>query len=319
MSELFKKSVSKAAMPTSSAGTSRAATAIDPVCGMTVDTSIGKPTHEHAGTTYHFCREGCRIKFAENPERYLAPPDSAPPPPPTRMVGGTMYTCPMDPQIVQEGPGTCPICGMALEPMGIPPLDSGPSPELSDFLHRLKVGVVLTLPLFILSMGGHLGLPVEKWFGARGSQFVELALAAPVVLWCGKPLFERGIASFKNRSPNMWTLITLGTGAAFLYSLVAVFAPNLFPDAMRAHHGTVPVYFEAAAVIIVLVLLGQVLELNARAKTGDALRALLNLVPKTALRVAANGVEVRSAARRNSARRPHPHQTGRVDSGRWSH
>ena len=138
---------------------------------------------------------------------------------------------------------------------------------------------------------GHLGLPVVQWFGARGSQFVELLLAAPVVLWCGWPFFERGIASFKNRAPNMWTLITLGTGAAFLYSLAAVLFPNLFPDAMRGHHGTVPVYFEASAVIIVLVLLGQVLELNARAKTGDALRALLNLVPKTALRVSNSGHE----------------------------
>ncbi len=286
MSELFKKSVSKAAIPATIATASPAVTAIDPVCGMTVDTTIGKPTHAHAGTTYHFCREGCRAKFAENPERFLSPKADEPPPP-----KGTMYTCPMDPEIVQEGPGTCPICGMALEPMGIPPLDSGPSPELTDFLHRLKIGAVLTLPLFVLSMGAHLGLPVDKWFGARGGQFVELLLATPVVLWCGKPFFERGIASFKNRSPNMWTLITLGTGAAFLYSLVAVFLPNLFPDAMRAHHGTVPVYFEAAAVIIVLVLLGQVLELTARAKTGDALRALLNLVPKTALRVAANGHE----------------------------
>lgn len=342
MSELFKKSVSKSAMPTTSAAPSPTATAIDPVCGMTVDTTIGKPTHAHAGTTYHFCckgcqtkfaadpqrylkakpeqdskstaidpvcgmtvdttigkpthvhngttyhfcREGCRIKFAENSERYLSPKDAAPPPP-----KGTIYTCPMDPEIVQEGPGTCPICGMALEPMGIPPLDSGPNPELTDFLHRLKFGIVLTVPLVILAMGGHLGLPVVQWFGARGSQFVELALAAPVVAWCGWPFFERGIASFKNRAPNMWTLITLGTGAAFVYSLVAVLFPGAFPEAMRAHHGTVPVYFEASAVIIVLVLLGQVLELNARAKTGGALRALLNLVPKTALRVSANGTE----------------------------
>lgn len=263
-------------------------TAIDPVCHMTVNTTIGKPTHVHAGTTYHFCCKGCQTKFAADPQRYLDPqPKAAEPPPPP----GTKYTCPMDPEIVQDGPGTCPICGMALEPMGTPPLETGPSPELVDFLHRLKIGVVFTVPLFIIAMGGHLGLPVERWFGARGSQFVELALALPVLIYCGKPFFERGLASLKNRAPNMWTLIMFGTGAAFLYSLAAVFAPGLFPEEMRAHHGTVPVYFEAAAVIIVLVLLGQVLELNARARTGDALRALLNLVPKTALRVGADGLE----------------------------
>ncbi|MEQ1671350.1 MAG: heavy metal translocating P-type ATPase, partial [Hyphomicrobium sp.] len=289
MSELFKKSVSKSAMPaTSTAAAAPVAAAIDPVCHMSVDTSIGKLTHEYAGTTYHFCCKGCQTKFAADPERYLNPQPKAETPPPPK---GTMYTCPMDPEIVQEGPGTCPICGMALEPMGIPPREAGPDPELIDFLHRLKIGIVFTVPLFILAMGGHVGLPVDKWFGARGSQVVELLLALPVIGYCGLPFFQRGIASIKNRAPNMWTLITLGTGAAFLYSLFAVLFPNLFPTEMRAHHGTVPVYFEAAAVIIVLVLLGQVLELNARAKTGDALRALLNLVPKTALRVSANGTE----------------------------
>lgn len=284
MSELFKKSVSKAPA-TSGAST---ATAIDPVCGMTVDTQAGKPTFDHNGATYHFCCMGCRTKFAADPARYLAPkPKTQTPPEPK----GTMYTCPMDPQIVQEGPGTCPICGMALEPMGIPAADAGPDPELTDFLHRLKVGVVFTVPLFILAMGGHVGLPVDQWFGARGSQFVEMLLALPVIAYCGQPFFARGIASLRNRSPNMWTLITLGTGAAFLYSLVAVLAPDLFPAEMRSHHGTVPVYFEAAAVIVVLVLVGQVLELTARARTGDALRALLNLVPKTVFRVSANGGE----------------------------
>jgi P-type Cu+ transporter len=291
MSDLFKSSVSKKApieRATPQAAPALAAMAIDPVCAMTVDTTIGKPTHEHNGTTYHFCCKGCQTKFAADPERYLNPKPKADAPPPPK---GTMYTCPMDPEVVQEGPGTCPICGMALEPMGIPPASSAPSPELVDFLHRLKFGVALTVPLVILSMGGHLGLPVDRWFGPRGAQFVELILATPVVLWCGWPFFERGVASFKNRAPNMWTLIILGTGAAFLYSLAAVLFPNLFPAAMRAHHGTVPVYFEAAAVIIVLVLLGQVLELTARAKTGDALRALINLVPKTALRLSADGRE----------------------------
>ena len=273
---------------TAPAGIGATAIAIDPVCGMKVDTTAGKPTFDHAGTTYHFCREGCRTKFAADPGRYLNPaPKTAEPPAPK----GTMYTCPMDPQIVQEGPGVCPICGMALEPMGIPSATQGPDPELIDFIHRLKIGVVLTVPLVILAMGAHAGLDVTSWFGARGAQIVELLLATPVVLYCGKPFFERGFASIKNRAPNMWTLITLGTGAAFLYSLAAVGLPHLFPAEMRGHHGTVPVYFEAAAVIIVLVLLGQVLELNARARTGDALRALLNLVPKTAFRIGADGSE----------------------------
>ncbi|MEQ1653430.1 MAG: heavy metal translocating P-type ATPase [Hyphomicrobium sp.] len=287
MSELFKKSVSKAPM-TPVEPRASTATAIDPVCGMMVDTHAGKPAFGHNGATYHFCCVGCRRKFAADPARYLDPkPKTETPPAPK----GTMYTCPMDPQIVQDGPGTCPICGMALEPMGIPAADAGPDPELIDFLHRLKVGVVFTVPLFILAMGGHVGLPVDQWFGARGSQFVEMLLALPVIAYCGQPFFARGIASFRNRSPNMWTLITLGTGAAFLYSLVAVLTPGLFPSEMRSHHGTVPVYFEAAAVIIVLVLIGQVLELTARARTGDALRALLNLVPKTVFRVSADGSE----------------------------
>lgn len=262
--------------------------AIDLVCGMTVNKHAGKPTHDHAGTTYYFCSKGCETKFAANPDKYLNPKPAADEPQPP---AGTLYTCPMDPEIVQEGPGICPICGMALEPMGIPAADAGPDPELVDFLSRLKIGLVFTVPLFIIAMGGHLGLDVTRWFGARGSQIVELLLATPVVLWCGKPFFERAIFSVRNRAPNMWTLIGLGTAAAFLYSIVAVVLPGLFPSDMRDHHGNIPVYFEAAAVIIVLVLVGQVLELNARAKTGSALRALLNLVPKKVLRIDAHGHE----------------------------
>ncbi|HMN36792.1 MAG TPA: heavy metal translocating P-type ATPase [Hyphomicrobium sp.] len=267
--------------------------AIDPVCGMSVDTRAGKPSFEYEGTTYHFCGARCREKFAADPEHYIDPARKV-----TRSMaavnagaGKNLYTCPMHPEIVQEGPGTCPKCGMALEPMGIPDAGAGASPELVDFLHRLKVGALFTIPLFILSMGVHLGLPVMDWFGPRGSQVIEMLLAAPVVLWCARPFFERGLSSIRNKSPNMWTLIAIGTGAAFLYSLVAVAAPELFPQAMRGHGGTIPVYFEAAAVIIVLVLLGQVLELRARARTGDALRALMDLTPKTALRVLPNGLE----------------------------
>ncbi len=298
MSDLFKKSTHTAHEPH---GAHRAADSessphrvIDPVCGMSVDTRAGKPSFDYEGKTYHFCGVRCREKFSTDPEHYIDPARKVTRSMTDANAAGSskrLYTCPMDPEIIQEGPGTCPKCGMALEPMGVPDADAGDNPELIDFLHRLKVGALFTIPLFILSMGAHAGLPVHDWFGARGSQFVELLLAAPVVLWCGQPFFKRGLASLRNNSPNMWTLIALGTGAAFLYSLAAVAAPGLFPETMRGHAGTVPVYFEAAAVIIVLVLLGQVLELRARARTGDALRALMDLTPKTALRVLPNGTE----------------------------
>ena len=290
MSELFKKSSHQA---TGSQPNTDAARAVDPVCGMSVDTRAGKPEFDYAGTTYHFCNPRCREKFEADPEHYIDPDRRV-----VRSMAAAskasekrLYTCPMDPEIVQEGPGTCPKCGMALEPMGVPDTSDAESPELTDFIQRLKIGAAFTVPLFILSMGAHFGMPVHQWFGARGSQIVELLLAAPVVLYCGLPFFHRAIASIKNRSPNMWTLIGLGTSAAFVYSLIAVMAPSLFPAAMAGHGGTVPVYFEAAAVIIVLVLLGQVLELRARERTGDALRALLNLAPKTAFRALANGSE----------------------------
>ncbi len=289
MSDLFKKS----SHPVSGHASHGAARAIDPVCGMSVDTRAGKPSFDYEGTTYHFCAPRCREKFAADPEHYIDPGRKVER---SMAAGGkddgkTLYTCPMDPEIVQEGPGTCPICGMALEPMGVPSAEEQPNPELMDFLHRLKIGTALTLPLLILAMVPHIGIPLHDIIPPRIAQWIELALATPVVLWCARPIFERGLASIRNRSPNMWTLLMLGVGAAFLYSLAAVLAPGLFPDEMRAHGGTVPVYFEAAAVIVVLVLLGQVLELRARARTGDALRALLNLAPKTALRALANGGE----------------------------
>lgn len=288
MSDLFKKSVGPSSGPGIPSGF-----AIDPVCGMKVDTSANKPRLDYDGTTYHFCNPRCREKFAADPEHYIDPARKVVRgmhAPKSKEPKKQLYTCPMDPEVVQEGPGTCPKCGMALEPMGLPD-DGGPSPELVDFVQRLKLGLLLTVPLFFLAMAPHVGFPLHEWIGPRESQFIELLLAAPVVLFCGQPFFHRAVASVRNRSPNMWTLIGLGTGAAFLYSLAAVFFPGLFPPEMRTHGGTVPVYFEAAAVIIVLVLLGQVLELRARARTGDALRALLDLTPKTAVRVLPNGGE----------------------------
>lgn len=258
--------------------------AIDPVCGMSVKIDGAKYMMTHAGTHYYFCHAGCLTKFDADPQKYLKPqtvPEPAPP--------GTMYTCPMDPQIVQEGPGTCPICGMALELMGIPTGDEGPNPELIDFTRRFRVGASLTVPLLVIAMGPMLGLPVKEWLGHRTASWVELILATPVVLWCGWPFFQRCWASLVNKSPNMFTLIGMGVGAAYLYSLIATVMPGIFPEAFRRQGGAVDVYFEAAAVIVVLVLLGQLLELGARERTGGAIRALLDLAPKTALRVNPDG------------------------------
>jgi Cu+-exporting ATPase len=281
-----------AAVPPTDARTPAAGTAIDPVCNMTVVIATAKHIHEHAGTTYYFCNPRCKERFAADPARYLdadakakAAAEEA-----AKVAPGTKYICPMCPEVESDGPATCPSCGMALEPAGLPPADAGPNPELVDFKRRLMLALPLTIPLVIVAMGGHLGLPVAEWFGARGAQLLELALAAPVVLYAGRPFFERGIASIRNRSPNMWTLIAIGVGAAFLYSIVATLAPALFPAELRDHHGgTVGVYFEAAAVIIVLVLVGQILELKAREKTGNAIRALMELAPKTARRLTRDG------------------------------
>ncbi|MCB1520487.1 MAG: heavy metal translocating P-type ATPase [Hyphomicrobiaceae bacterium] len=270
------------------------AKAIDPVCGMSVTIATAKHTLEHEGQTVYFCNPRCKEKFAAEPERYLDADrkaaaaalearDAAP---------GTQWTCPMDPEIVRDEPGICPICGMALEPMGVPPADAGPNMELVDFTHRLKVALPLTIPLAVLAMGGHVGLPVDTWIGARAAQFIELALATPVVAYCGRPFFERGLASIRNASPNMWTLIAIGVGAAFIYSIVATVMPFLFPSELhQGHGGTVGVYFEAAAVIIVLVLVGQIMEIRARERTGNAIRALMDLAPKTARRIDAEGGE----------------------------
>jgi len=258
--------------------------ATDPVCGMMVNPHAGKPSYDHHGQTYYFCSEGCRIKFAADPERYLNKKGE-----PEPLPQGTLYTCPMHPEIVQEGPGHCPICGMALEPMGAAPSDA-PNPELTDFTWRLKVAVPLSLALVALDMGPHVfGVDPLPFLSPHLQQWLKLILAAPAVLWCGWPFFVRGFESIRSGWLNMFTLIGLGTGAAFLYSLIATVAPGLFPDAMRDAHGLIPVYYEAAAVIVALVLVGQVLELRAREKTGGAIRALLDLAPKTALRIDAGG------------------------------
>lgn len=265
--------------------------AIDPVCGMTVDLATAKHRHVHDGKDFYFCAAVCKTRFAADPIRFLDPEAKAraEAAEAAKRPAGTRYTCPMDPEIVQDGPGTCPICGMALEPMGVPPADAGPNPELVDFKRRLTVGAIFAVPLVVIAMAPHVGIALHDWIPPRISQWIELVLALPVVLWCGWPFLQRGVASICNRSPNMWTLIAIGVGAAFLYSLAAVLMPGLFPDALKAHGGTVGVYFEAAAVIIVLVLVGQVLELKARERTGDAIRALLDLAPKTALRIGADG------------------------------
>ena len=263
---------------------SEAHMATDPVCGMMVDTHARTPAYDHGGQTYYFCSEGCRSKFAKQPERYL---DTSGEPEPLPI--GTLYTCPMHPEIVQEGPGHCPICGMTLEPMGVAPEDA-PNPELIDFTRRLMVALPLSLALVVLDMSAHVfGVDLLPFLSAHAKQWLALALAIPAVLWCGWPFFIRGWESLRSGRLNMFTLIALGTGAAFLYSLVATVAPGLFPAAMVDVHGTIPVYYEAAAVIVALVLLGQVLELKARERTGGAIRALLDLAPKTALRVDASG------------------------------
>jgi Cu+-exporting ATPase len=257
----------------------------DPVCGMSVDPHKTAHRAEHKGHTYYFCCNGCKTKFEADPERYLSPKEARAEPVPE----GAIYTCPMHPEIRQQGPGSCPICGMALEPELVS-LDDGPNPELVDFTRRLWIGGALTLPVLVLEMGGHL-FGFTHAIGQQISNYIQFALATPVVLWAGWPFFERGGQSIQTRNLNMFTLIAMGTGIAWLYSLVATFAPSLFPAEFRTHDGAVPVYFEAAAVITVLVLVGQVLELRAREQTSGAIRALLDLAPKTARRIKPCGGE----------------------------
>ena len=256
--------------------------ATDPVCGMQVDPAKTPHHATHDGHEHHFCSARCREKFIADPQRYLQPTTSAPVP---EAAAGTIYTCPMHPEIRQEGPGSCPICGMALEPE-MPSLEDEDNPELRDFSHRFWWTLPLTAMVFLLAMLGHrisvLSVEARTW--------LEFALSTPVVLWAGWPFFERCVQSIRNRSPNMFTLIGIGTGAAFLYSVVGTLAPDLFPASFR-EHGRVGVYFEAAAVIVSLTLLGQLLELRARSKTSAAIKALLGLAPKTARRLRDDGSE----------------------------
>lgn len=262
-------------------------TATDPVCGMDVRIGAGKPHLEHEGESFHFCSQRCHDRFAEDPGHFLS---GAHLQSYEDMPEGTQYTCPMDPEIIRDAPGDCPICGMALEPMGVPLADQGPNPELIDFTRRFWVGAVLTIPIFLLAMGPMVGLGfLREMLGEPLAGWTELVLATPVVLWSGWPFFERGVKSVINRHLNMFTLIAMGVGAAYVFSLIAVLFPGVFPDGFRDDGGHVAVYFEAGAVIIVLVLLGQLMELHAREKTGSAIKALLDLAPKTAVRISDTG------------------------------
>jgi len=267
--------------------------ATDPVCGMTIDRASGPFMAKDRGERFFFCSAACQERFEQTPDAYQGDRPAAEPQP-----AGTLYTCPMDPEIIRDEPDDCPICGMALEPM-TPSLDDGPNPELVDFKRRLGIGAPLALAVFVLEMGSHVGIPFDRWLGATLFLWLQALLATPVVLWVGAPFFKRGWSSIVNRSPNMWTLIAIGTGAAFVFSLAALLIPGLFPDAISQgadtiskgsdREGRLPTYFEAAAVIIVLVLVGQIMELMARERTGDAIRSLLSLAPKTARRVTDQG------------------------------
>jgi P-type Cu+ transporter len=261
----------------------------DPVCGMRVDPATSKYRFDLRGESFHFCSAGCRTKFAAAPGKYLT--KSGPPVAASHadVPEGAIYTCPMHPEVRQVGPGSCPICGMALEPE-VASLDAEPNPELADMTRRFWIGAVLALPPVVLEMGGHL-------VGGHGlidptlSNWIQFVFATPVVLWAGWPFLVRGWQSLATRNLNMFTLIAMGTGVAYLYSLVGTIAPRSFPDTFRGHDGAVAVYFEAASVITVLVLLGQMLELRAREATSGAIKALLRLAPKTARRVDDDGAD----------------------------
>ncbi|HWQ32485.1 MAG TPA: heavy metal translocating P-type ATPase [Blastocatellia bacterium] len=282
--------------------------AIDPVCKMTVDPATAEWSCEHAGQRYYFCSRMCFEKFSIDPPQFLVPKlvalgglSAKPPaadmshmmPSSTLTRGGRAqeYFCPMDPEVVSDRPGACPKCGMALEPRTVT-LDEGENPELTEMRRRFRISLALTVPVFLLAMSEMIpGQPVQQTIGHRLITLIQFALSTPVVLWGGWPFFERGRASIINRSPNMFTLIAIGIGTAYLYSVVATFFPNIFPQSFRGHGGEVGVYFEAAAVITTLVLLGQVLELRARSQTSSAIKSLLGLAPKTARVIRSNGTE----------------------------
>ncbi|MBO0810459.1 MAG: heavy metal translocating P-type ATPase [Microlunatus sp.] len=282
---------------------------VDPVCGMTVE-QTSEHTAVHEGRTYYFCSDGCRAKFTADPQRYLEPtigpadasaatPDHEPAhqhaahsAAAAAPSGGepVEYTCPMHPEIRRPGPGACPICGMALEPVTVT-ADAAPNAELVDMTRRFRIGVALAIPVFLLEMGSHFVPAVNELIPPAVQVWIQFVLATPVVLWAGWPFFVRGVNSVRNRSLNMFTLIAMGTGVAWLFSVVATIAPGVFPESFRSGMGTVDVYYEAAAVITVLVLLGQVLELRAREQTSGAIRALLDLTPKTARRISPDGTD----------------------------
>ena len=256
----------------------------DPVCGMSVDPATSRHRFDYRGETFHFCSAGCRTKFMADPRQYLDKARAK-----AEVPEGTIYTCPMHPQIRQVGPGSCPICGMALEPE-VANLDAPPNAELADMTRRFWVGGALALPAVVLEMGGHL-VGGHGWVDQTLSNWIQLAFATPVVVWAGWPFFVRGWQSLLTRNLNMFTLIAMGTGVAYIYSLIGTIAPEIFPATFRGHGGAVAVYFEAAAVITVLVLLGQVLELRAREATSGAIKALLELAPKTARLVDNDGAD----------------------------
>ncbi|HKU72016.1 MAG TPA: YHS domain-containing protein, partial [Burkholderiales bacterium] len=257
---------------------------VDPVCGMTVDPASAAGSHVHDGTTYYFCSKHCLESFRAAPRKYLdkttAKPASAP--------AGVQFTCPMHPEIVRDGPGSCPKCGMALVPMGGAQDDNT---ELKDMTRRFAVSATLAAPLALLAMAPHVGIDRPLGLAPSWRVYLEFLLATPVVLWGGLPFFHKFALSLANRSPNMYTLIGLGVGLAYLFSLVALFAPGVFPDTFRGHHGEVGVYFEGAAVIVALVLLGEVLQLRAMSRTNRAIQELLALAPNTAIRVETEGHE----------------------------
>src|SRR5215203_3934516 len=271
--------------------------AVDPVCGMTVDPESAAGSFEYNGKTYYFCATHCLHRFQKDPESFLNKSAAAPQPigitrrePKTTSMTPQKYTCPMHPEIVRDAPGSCPICGMALEPM-IVSLEEEENTELTDMTRRFWVAVVLTIPVFALGMSDLLpGQPVQRLIPMSTMAWIQLALATPVVLWAGWPFFVRAWQSIVNRSLNMFTLIGLGVAIGYLFSLIATVAPGIFPASFHTA-GHVPVYFEAAAVIVTLVLLGQVLELRARSQTGSAIKALLGLAPKTARRVRDDGAD----------------------------
>ncbi len=266
----------------------------DPVCGMDVDPATSEQRTTHEGHTYYFCSAHCKQKFENSPGDYVGAPAESSSGPVSTLTAGqgeeVEYTCPMHPEVMQAGPGSCPICGMALEPT-IVTADSGPNQELIDMSRRFWIGLIFAIPVVLLEMGGHLFPALHDVISPKTSIWTQLVLATPVVLWAGWPFFVRGWASLRTMQLNMFTLVAMGTGVAWLYSVVATVVPGIFPAAFRSADGTVDVYFEAAAVITILVLLGQVLELRAREQTSGAIKALLDLSPKTARRIRADGTD----------------------------